>query len=121
MGTGMNTGPARHAFENYDYESFGVIENYYAKAIYELGLIGLVLVLGLFLSVIGQGIIQHIKIKNREVKSCSAALLGFLTVVAATSLKGWQIDIDPINVYFWLFAGILLKLKYLDFPQSGKY
>ena len=34
--------------------------------------------------------------------------------MALNSFKGWQIDLDPINVYFWVFAGFLLKLGYLD-------
>jgi hypothetical protein len=34
--------------------------------------------------------------------------------MALNSFKGWQIDLDPINVYFWVFSGFLLKLGYLD-------
>jgi hypothetical protein len=27
------------------------------------------------------------------------------------------LDIDPLNVYFWLFAGILMKLPHLEDMQ----
>jgi hypothetical protein len=29
-------------------------------------------------------------------------------------LKGQYFDLDPLNVYFWLFVGLLFKLPALD-------
>jgi len=52
-------------------------------------------------------------VRDRRLRSCSAAFLAFLVIMMVHSLKGWQIDIDPVNVYFWLYAGILLKLPRL--------
>jgi hypothetical protein len=34
--------------------------------------------------------------------------------VGLNSFKGWLIDLDPVNVYFWLFAGMLLKMSVRD-------
>lgn len=113
MGTGMNTGPARHAFS--DPSVFNPIENYYAKASYELGLIGLVVVLVLFLEIIFIGLRTHRRIRHERLKSSSGAILAFCIVIVVGSLKGWQIDIDPINVYFWLFAGIQIGLGNTDY------
>ena len=110
-GTGTNTGPARYAFT--DPDLFIRVESYYAKAIYELGVLGFLIVLGLFISVILEGYRSHQRISDPRLRACSAALLAFLIIVALNSFKGWQIDLDPINVYFWLFSGFLLKLPYL--------
>lgn len=112
MGTGMNTGPARYAFN--DPQSFVAIENYYAKAVYELGIAGLVIVVGLFLTIIIHGYKIHRHIRSEPMKSVSATILAFCITISLSSFKGWQIDLDPINVYFWMFAGILLKLQHLD-------
>ncbi len=112
IGTGMNTGPARYAFD--DPDSFIAFENYYAKAVYELGVAGLVLVVGLFLLLIRHGYRIHRRIQGAGFKSCSAAILAFIITIALNSFKGWQIDLDPINVYFWVFSGMLLRLGYLD-------
>ena len=112
MGTGMNTGAARYAFG--DPNSFIAIENYYAKAAYELGIFGLVIVATLFLVLMIHGYGIHRRIQNPGLRSCSAAILAFIVTMALNSFKGWQIDLDPINVYFWVFAGFLLKLGYLD-------
>ena len=111
LGTGMNTGPARFAF--YDPLSFIAFENYYAKAVYELGIPGLLIVLGLFSALIGLGYNAHRRLQDPGLRSCSAAIVAFIITMAINSFKGWQIDLDPINVYFWFFAGILFKLEYL--------
>ena len=112
IGTGMNTGPARYAFE--DPNSFLAFENYYAKAVYELGIAGLVIVGALFHILISHGYRIHRRIQDTGLRSCSAAILAFIIAIALNSFKGWQIDLDPINVYFWVFSGFLLRLGYLD-------
>lgn len=112
LGTGMNTGPARFAF--YNPSSFIAFENYYAKAVYELGIPGLIIVIGLFLSLIVLGYKVQRNIKNPGLRSCSVAILAFIITIALNSFKGWQIDLDPINVYFWVFTGFLFKIEYLD-------
>ncbi|MHB1407222.1 MAG: hypothetical protein ACYCV0_16745, partial [Desulfitobacteriaceae bacterium] len=111
MGTGMNTGAARYAFANPN--AFMAFENYYAKAVNELGIPGLIIVGLLFISLIVYGYKAHRRIHDKKLRACSAALLAFIITMAINSFKGWQIDLDPINVYFWLFSGILLKLPYL--------
>ncbi len=111
-GTGTNTGPARYAFA--DPESLVAIENYYAKAAYELGVPGLLVVVGLFASLIVQGWRSHPRLRHASLRSCSAGLLAFLLMLVLSSVKGWMIDLDPVNVYLWIFAGVLMKLPALD-------
>lgn len=112
LGTGMNTGPARFAFD--DPNSFVAFESYYAKAVYELGIAGLVILVALFFSLIFNGYIVHKNIKDTGFRGCSSAILAFIITMTLNSFKGWQIDLDPINIYFWVFSGFLLKLGYLD-------
>ena len=118
IGTGMNTGPARYAFD--DPDSFSAFENYYAKVVYELGVAGLVIVVALFLILMIHGYRIHHRIQDAGLRSCAIAILAFIIVIAINSFKGWQIDLDPVNVYFWVFAGILLKLKYLTLYSLSK-
>jgi O-antigen ligase len=115
LGTGMNTGPARYAFD--DPESFIAVENYYAKAVYELGIPGLFVVAAMFLAIITYGYDVHRQIRDKELRSVSAALLAFIITMTINSFKGWLLDLDPINVYFWLFAGLLFKLNCLHAGQ----
>lgn len=115
MGTGTNTGPARYAFE--DPNSFIAFESYYVKAVHELGILGLFVVAGLFLLLVVYGFRAHQGLSDSKLLHGTAAILAFLVVMIINSFKGWQIDLDPINVYFWLFAGILLKIPYIKREQ----
>ena len=117
LGTGTNTGPARYALA--DPDSFVAIENYYAKIIYELGVPGLLAVLGLFVSLFWTGYASHRALADRRLRACTAALLAFVTLIVASSLKGWMIELDPVNVYFWLFAGLIVKLAALGDESSN--
>ena len=42
------------------------------------------------------------------------AVVAFLVWNLVYGIKGQYMDFDPINVYFWLFAGILMKLPALE-------
>lgn len=117
-GTGVNTGAARYAFA--DMESFIAIENYYAKAVHELGVAGLLVVAGLFASLIAAGSRVRSTLRDTGLHSFAAALLAFIITMSITSLKGWQLDLDPINVYFWVFAGAMLKLPALENVRGGR-
>lgn len=115
MGTGTNTGAARYAVS--DPTVFIGIENYYAKAVVELGIPGLLVVVGLFVVVIVAGFGAHRSAASPVYRSCSSAFLAFAIIISLNSFKGWLIDLDPLNVYYWLFAGILLKLSVLGQTQ----
>jgi hypothetical protein len=112
MGTGTNTGAARYALA--DPDAFIGIENYYAKAAYELGIPGLLVIAGLFLTIIFISLKARGKMLTPNLRCGANALLAFLVAIFLISFKGWQIDLDPVNVYYWLFAGILLKLPILE-------
>jgi hypothetical protein len=112
MGTGTNTGAARYALA--DPDAFKGIENYYGKAAYELGMPGLLVVAGLFLTIIFLSLKARRTMVAPDLRCGANALLAFLVAIFLSSFKGWQIDLDPVNVYYWLFAGVLLKLPVLE-------
>jgi hypothetical protein len=116
-GTGTNTGPARYAIA--DPASFQAIESYYAKAVYELGFLGLILIVLLFGWIILSGWKVTRQVEDR-LRPCAAALTAFAVCIALNSFKGWQLDLDPINVYFWVFAGILNRIAGLDDSRSRR-
>jgi len=116
-GTGTNTGPARYALS--DPSMFQVIESYYAKVIYELGLPGLLLVVALFGWIIWSGW-RATRHAREELRACAAGLTAFVICLTLNSFKGWQLDLDPVNVYFWVFAGILCRLGTLDLVPASR-
>lgn len=112
MGTGTNTGAARYALR--DPGTLVGIENYYAKAVYELGFPGLFVVAGLFAAIIVVGFNVRARARFSEIRCWASALLAFFIVMFFNSFKGWLVDLDPVNVYYWVFCGLLLKLPTLQ-------
>ena len=121
-GTGMNTGSARHAFENQTTGPSKLLffENYYAKAMVELGFIGFPVAVAVFATIIMAGIRIRARLSEPGLKSAAAATTAFFITIAIHSTKGWQIDYDPLNVYIWIFAGLLFKLPMLD-PRRRQF
>jgi len=111
LGTGMNTGAARYVLGDPSWEAF---ESYYAKAAYEFGIVGPFIILTLFATLIFTAIQVASTARSPMIRACAVGLATFYLAFAANSLKGWMVDQDPINVYFWLFTGILFRLPDLD-------
>jgi hypothetical protein len=112
MGTGTNTGAARYAMG--DSSSFIGIENYYAKAVYELGLPGLLIVVSLLMAIAISGFKVRAGMKAPILHCWSSTLVAFFVIIVLNSFKGWLVDLDPVNVYYWIFCGMLLKLPVLQ-------
>jgi hypothetical protein len=121
MGTGMGTGPARYAtlvsdaFADSDLIS---IESFYAKCILEIGIPGLVVVLLIFGKVVLRGYAGFLHLRFTFFHPVAASLLSTMLLICVYLFKGSFIDYDPLNVYFWIFAGILMKLPTL-LPAEG--
>ncbi len=109
-GTGTATGASRLAFQgNFLLPRF-YLESWWLHALYELGLPGLAIAVALLGSLVVRGWRATRSIGDRELRAVGAAILAFLVWNLIYDLKGGLMDLDPINVYFWLFAGLLLRL-----------
>tara|TARA_B110000503_G_scaffold143581_1_gene246014 strand:+ start:6140 stop:7357 length:1218 start_codon:yes stop_codon:yes gene_type:complete len=107
LGLGTNTGAARYAMENQG--AIFAIENYYAKSYIELGLLGLLMTIFIFLSPLHYYIKNKKLCNNPKVKIVTSSFVAFILLIAIHSFKGWQIDLDPINFYFWFYYGLLFR------------
>ncbi len=110
-GTGTNTGSARYAFSRPEF--YLAIQNYYAKAVYELGLPGLLVLLAVLAALVRLGWQARRRFRASSLRVPACAILAFVITMALNSFKGWLLDLDPINVYFWVFAGVLARLPAL--------
>jgi hypothetical protein len=117
LGTGVDTNAARFALGQPD-RFAGVdgtwYESWYVKALLELGVAGLVILALLFGSLVTRALRQHVRLHDPGLKTVSAALIGLLLWNLVFNIKAQYLDIDPMNVYFWLLLGVLLKLPKLD-------
>jgi hypothetical protein len=121
LGTGTDTNGARYAFDSAD--QFSTVatnfnESWYVKAYLELGLVGLVLIMMILGHLVVVGLRRHANLRDPMLRTISASLLAVLIWNTVYGIKGQFMDMDPTNVYFWLFVGVLAKLPQLDSPES---
>ncbi|MEX2628339.1 MAG: hypothetical protein WD341_00260 [Tistlia sp.] len=116
-GTGMGTVAARHVLP--DTVRLVTVENYYAKIVLEMGVFGLLALLALFGGILLTGFGARRQTGGTALQPVASILFAYLLTIMVTSGKGWALDLDPVNVYFWVFAGLLLKLPRLASPATA--
>jgi len=109
-GTGLNTVAARYGAPEL---TDAYYDSWYLKALVELGVLGLLLTWGLFAALLAKAWQVFRSITDTALLPVAAAFLAFAAWVVANNVKGFYLDLDPINVYFWLFLGITMKLAVL--------
>ncbi|MBR8837756.1 MAG: hormogonium polysaccharide biosynthesis protein HpsL [Stigonema ocellatum SAG 48.90 = DSM 106950] len=90
-----------------------LVETYYPKVLHEVGIFGLI---GFVILVTALTIIcfrTYRSIKNRNFRSYGAAMWVFILFISYNTYY-YPLDVDPVAVYYWFFAGVLLKLPELD-------
>ncbi|MHC5935604.1 hormogonium polysaccharide biosynthesis protein HpsL [Nostoc sp.] len=90
-----------------------LVETYYPKVLYEVGIIGVLAFLGLVTTLTIIGFKTYRSIKNRNFRSYAAALWVFILFISYNTYY-YPLDVDPVAVYYWFFAGVLFKLPILD-------
>jgi hypothetical protein len=117
LGTGQATQAAHYALgaQTVGWNSYLMVsESWWVKAVLELGLAGLAVVVALATWVLVLGYRSHARLLDPTLRCLSGGLLAFLVWTFVFLTKGYVIDLDPVNVYFWLFAGILFGLPRLE-------
>ena len=106
-GTGWDTNAALR-YGGVDEQRY--VENWYAKAMLELGVAGLMCIMVAF-GAMGIALFRRLRTLDAHAKRLAAPVVALLAVVAALLFKGPYIDLDPLNVYFWLLLGALFGLS----------
>jgi hypothetical protein len=122
LGAGVDTVSARYALPEFDPYALiggGVEESWWVKAVLELGVVGLIVAACLLLTVLVRVIRASRRLLDPQLRAVAAALVALLVLIVVNNLKGSYLDLDPTNVFFWLFVGVLLKLPALDERQAG--
>lgn len=90
-----------------------LVETYYPKVLHEVGPIGLLGFIVLVTVLTITCFQTYRRIKNRNFRSYAAALWVFILFISYNTYY-YPLDVDPVSVYYWFSAGILLKLAVLD-------
>jgi hypothetical protein len=90
-----------------------LVETYYPKVLFEVGIVGLLGFIALVTTLTISAFRAYRKIKNRNFRSYAAALWVFILFISYNTYY-YPLDVDPVAVYYWFFAGVLFKLPVLD-------
>ncbi|MBV6621539.1 MAG: hormogonium polysaccharide biosynthesis protein HpsL [Rivularia sp. (in: Bacteria)] len=90
-----------------------LVETYYPKVMFEVGIFGVLGFLGLVTSLTICAFKTYRKVKNRNFRGYGAALWVFILFISYNTYY-YPLDVDPVAVYYWFFAGVLFKLPEID-------
>lgn len=90
-----------------------LVETYYPKVLYEVGIVGLIGFVLLVTTLTITAFKSYRSIKNRNFRSYGSALWVFILFISYNTYY-YPLDVDPVAVYYWFFAGVLFKLPELD-------
>lgn len=112
LGVGSNTGAARFGVANA--ETFTLFENYYAKTVDELGIVGLIVVVLLHGGMILYAFRARRRLVGTPLQAYCDAAVAFFVIIFLYDFKGFLLDFDPLNALYWLYVGVMLALPALE-------
>ncbi|PZV14084.1 MAG: hypothetical protein DCF21_13315 [Leptolyngbya sp.] len=90
-----------------------LVETYHPKLMYEIGPLGLMATLALYLTLTVATFRAYRSIKDPNLRGYGASMWVFVLFISVFPYY-YPLDVDPVNVYYWLAAGIVLKLPEID-------
>jgi hypothetical protein len=106
-GLGRATNSARSLGE------VNLIETYFPKLMYEIGPVGLFLFLLLATTLTVGTFKAYRQLKDKYLRGIGATLWTFIFFISYNTYY-YPLDVDPVAVYYWFVAGLILKLPELD-------
>jgi hypothetical protein len=90
-----------------------LVETYYPKVLFEVGIVGMLAFLAFVTNLTIVAFKTHRSIKDRNLRSYGASIWVFILFISYNTYY-YPLDVDPVAVYYWFFAGILFKLPVID-------
>ena len=110
-GLGKATSGARR------FGSIKLIETYYPMILYEVGILGVIAFLTVVSTLTAITFQAYRSIKNKFLRRWSICIWVFILFISYNTYY-YPLAVDPVAVYYWFFAGVLLKLPELDLQVS---
>ncbi|MEO1589952.1 MAG: hormogonium polysaccharide biosynthesis protein HpsL [Cyanobacteria bacterium J06632_22] len=90
-----------------------LVETYHPKLLYELGPLGLLSILALYTTIMVKTFQAYRATKDKNLRGYAASMWVFVLFISYFPYY-YPLDVDPVGVYYWLAAGICLKIPMLD-------
>ena len=112
-GLGRATGSARYLGKSV------LIETYYPKVLHEVGFPGMLAFLALVSTLTFLTFRAYRSVRDRNLRSYGACLWVFVLFISYNTYY-YPLDVDPVAVYYWFAAGVILKLPEIDKQERLK-
>ncbi|MEO1123446.1 MAG: hormogonium polysaccharide biosynthesis protein HpsL [Cyanobacteria bacterium J06639_16] len=90
-----------------------LVETYHPKVLFEIGLIGLASLLVVYTVLVVATFKAYRSTKEKNLRGYAASMWVFVLFISYFPYY-YPLDVDPVNVYYWLAAGIALKVPEID-------
>ncbi len=90
-----------------------LVETYYPKLMFEIGPLGLISMLTVLLMVTWLTFKAYRSLRDRNLRSYAGSLWVFLLFISFNTYY-YPLDVEPVNIYYWFFAGVILKLPEIE-------
>ena len=90
-----------------------LIETYYPKLFYEIGPVGVIGFLIFVTTLTYLAFKTYRSVKDHNLRGYGASYWVFILFISYNTYY-YPLDVDPVAVYYWVFAGLLFKLPDLD-------
>ncbi|MGL5873483.1 MAG: hormogonium polysaccharide biosynthesis protein HpsL [Xenococcaceae cyanobacterium] len=97
--------------------SVALIETFHPKILFEIGYIGLLAFMIFVTHLTMLSYKDYRSLKDKNLRSFGASFWVFVLIISYFPYW-YPLDTDPVAVYYWLFAGIIFKLPYLDKQEA---
>lgn len=96
-----------------------LIETYYPKLIHEIGPLGVLAFLALVTTLTFVTFKAYRSVKEKNLRSFGASFWVFVLIISYNTYW-YPLDTDPVCVYYWFFAGVILRLPDIDKQEREK-
>lgn len=90
-----------------------LVETYHPKLLYEIGPLGLLATLALYTALTVATFRAYRATQDPNLRSYGACLWVFVLFISYFPYY-YPLDVDPVNVYYWVAAGLVLRLPEID-------
>lgn len=99
--------------------SISLIETYYPKLLYEIGPLGVLAFLILVTSLTVITFKTYRSVREPNLRSFAASFWVFVLLLSYNTYW-YPLDTDPVGVYYWFFAGVILKLPEIERQEQSQ-
>ncbi len=96
-----------------------LVETYYPKVLYEVGPFGMTAFLGVVTSLTVITFKKYRSLRDKSLRSFGASFWVFILCISYNTYY-YPLDVDPVAIYYWFFAGVTLTLPAIDRQEQEK-